>query len=70
MKRLTGEQVEARKEKAARFSDNVLGDPDRADEIQDDSLESYAERNGIEIHKSAQQEKYRGTNQNESRPRS
>jgi hypothetical protein len=49
VKRLTREQAEARKEKAVRFTDNVLDDPDRADEIADESLESYAERKGIEI---------------------
>src|SRR5262249_49398556 len=49
VKRLTREQVESRKEKAVRFTDNVLGDPDRADEIADESPESYAERKGIEI---------------------
>src|SRR5438093_11184091 len=49
VKRLTREQVESRKEKAVRFTDNVLGDPDRADEIEDESPESYAERKGIEI---------------------
>jgi hypothetical protein len=49
VKRLTREQVESRKEKAVRFTDNVLGDSDRADEIADESLESYAERKGIEI---------------------
>src|SRR5439155_480047 len=45
----SSEQVESRKEKAVRFTDNVLGDPDRADEIEDESPESYAERKGIEI---------------------
>lgn len=49
MKRLTREQVESRKEKAVRFTDNVLGDSDRADEIADESVESYAERKRIEI---------------------
>jgi hypothetical protein len=33
VKQLTREQVQARKEKAARFTETVLGDPDRADEI-------------------------------------
>ena len=49
MRRLTREQAESRKEKAVRFTDDVLGDPDRADEIADESLESYAERKGIDI---------------------
>jgi hypothetical protein len=46
---LTRKQLSDRKAKAARFVDNVLGDPDRADEIEEESLESYAKRRGIEI---------------------
>lgn len=49
MKRLTREQVEARKEKAARFTETVLGDSDRADDIRDESLEEYAQRRRFEI---------------------
>jgi hypothetical protein len=49
LKRLTREQVESRKEKAARFVENVLGDSERADEIADEDVDSYAERRGIEI---------------------
>jgi hypothetical protein len=49
VKRLTREQVEARKEKAATFTESVLGDSDRADAIRDESLESYAERRRFEI---------------------
>jgi len=49
MKRLTRAQVESRKEKAVRFTDNVLGDSERAEEIADESVEDYAERRGIEI---------------------
>ena len=49
MKRLTREQVEARKKKAALFVENVLDDPGRADEISDESVESYADRRGIQI---------------------
>ena len=49
VKRLSREQVEGRKEKAVRFTDDVLGDPDRADEIADESPEDYAARKGIEI---------------------
>ena len=47
--RLTREQLQARKEKAVRFVRDVLGDPDRADEIADESLEDYAERRKFEI---------------------
>ncbi len=49
MKTLTREQVESRKEKAVRFVENVLGDPERADEIAEESLEDYAERRKIQI---------------------
>jgi septal ring factor EnvC (AmiA/AmiB activator) len=49
VKRFTREQIEGRKEKAARFTESVLDDPDRADEIRDESLEDYAERRKFEI---------------------
>lgn len=49
MKRLTRKQVQGRKEKAVRFVEDLLGDPDRADEIADESLEHYAARRRIEI---------------------
>ena len=42
-------QVETSKGRAARFVENVLGDPDRADEIRDEGPEDYAERKGIQI---------------------
>jgi len=48
-KTLTRDQLEARKGKAVRFVRDVLGDPERADEIADEDLESYAARRGIEI---------------------
>ena len=49
MKSLTREQVEGRKEKAVRFVRDVLDDPDRADEIEDESVEDYAERRKFQI---------------------
>lgn len=49
MKRLRREQVESRKEKAARFTETVLGDSERAHEIRDESVEDYAERRKFEI---------------------
>ena len=49
MKRKTRAQVEAMKAKAVRFVDNVLDDPDRASEIEDESVESYAARKKIRI---------------------
>ena len=51
MKALTRHQLQARKEKAVRFIRDVLDDPDRADEIEDESLEEYAERRKIQITK-------------------
>jgi predicted RNase H-like nuclease (RuvC/YqgF family) len=44
---LTREQLEGRKEKAVRFTRDVVGDPDRADEIAEESLEDYAARRNI-----------------------
>ena len=49
MKALRGAQVETRKDKAERFVRDVLGDPGRADEIEDESLEDYAARRKIKI---------------------
>lgn len=46
---LTREQVESRKEKAERFTRDVLGDSERADEIANEDLEDYAERRRIEL---------------------
>ena len=49
MKSLTRDQLQSRKDQAVRFTQNVLGDPDRADEIEDESLEDYAERRKIQL---------------------
>jgi hypothetical protein len=49
MKQLTRAQLQSRKEKAVRFVRDVLGDPDRAEEIEGESLEDYAERRKIQI---------------------
>lgn len=49
MKTLTRAQVEQRKEKAVRFTRDVLQDSDRADEIAEESVEDYAERKRIKI---------------------
>ncbi len=46
---LSREQLQARKEKAVRFVRDVKGDPERAAEIEDESLEDYAARRKIEI---------------------
>jgi hypothetical protein len=49
MKSLTLDQLESRKAQAVRFTRDVLGDDDRADEIEDESPADYAERRGIQI---------------------
>jgi hypothetical protein len=46
---LTRDQLQARKDKAVRFTRDVLGDPARAAEIEEESLEDYAERRRIQI---------------------
>ena len=46
---VTYDQVEARKEKAVRFLRDVVGDDDRADEVEDESVEDYADRKGLVI---------------------
>jgi predicted RNase H-like nuclease (RuvC/YqgF family) len=46
---LTRKQIEGRKAKAVRFTRDVVGDPERADEIEQESLESYAARRRFEI---------------------
>jgi hypothetical protein len=47
--KLTREQLQGRKDKAVRFTENVLRDPDRAAEIEDESLDVYADRRRIQI---------------------
>lgn len=47
--KLTRDQVKARKEKAIRFVGDVLDDSDRADEIEDESIEDYAARRRIKL---------------------
>jgi hypothetical protein len=47
--KLTREQLQGRKDKAVRFTENVLDDPDRASEIEDESLDDYADRRHIQI---------------------
>ena len=49
MKALTRKQLESRKAQAVRFTRDVLDDADRAEEIEDESLEDYAERRHIQI---------------------
>ena len=49
MKTLTRKQLESRKAQAVRFTRNVLEDDDRANEIEDESLEDYAEDRHIKL---------------------
>lgn len=44
---LTREQLQARKEKAVRFTRDILEDPERAAEIADEDLDDYAARRRI-----------------------
>ena len=49
MKTLTRKQLTARKAQAVRFVRDVLDDDDKADDIEDESLEDYAEHRHIKI---------------------
>jgi hypothetical protein len=48
-KKLTREQAEAAKEKAARFVDDVLEDEEHADEIRSEDLDEWAARKRVTI---------------------
>lgn len=45
----TYRQIAARKDKAVRFLRDVLHDSERADEVEDESVEDYAERRHLRI---------------------
>lgn len=49
MKRMTPEQVETAKFRAAVAAASLQGDPDRAEDFEDMTVEEYAELRGIEI---------------------
>ena len=49
MKTMTRKQLEARKARAVRFALDVLDKPERADEIENQTLEEYAESRHIQI---------------------
>lgn len=49
MKTLTRKQLKARKAQAVRFVRDVLDDDDKADDIEDASLEDYAEHRHIKL---------------------
>lgn len=45
----TYDQAEAMQAKAVRFTRDVVGDPDKADEIESLSVEEYADRKGLQL---------------------
>lgn len=47
--RRTIQQIETAKDRAVRFLRNVLQDDERADQVDDESPEDYAERRGIQV---------------------
>src|SRR5215831_19440510 len=49
MESLTREQLQSRKDAAVRFLRGVKDLPERADEVEDESLEDYAERRKIQL---------------------
>ena len=49
MKAITRDQLERRKAQAVRFARDVREDDELADEIEDESLEQYAERRHIKL---------------------
>jgi hypothetical protein len=48
-KRLTADQVQAKKDRAVQFLRDVVGDDDKADEFEDMDLDEYAERKRVQI---------------------
>lgn len=48
-KTYTREQIESGKDKAVRFTRDVLGDAERASEIEDESLDDYAARRHLQL---------------------
>jgi hypothetical protein len=46
---LTRDQAESRKDKAVRFAESVLDDPDLADDIASEDLDDWVERKGITL---------------------
>ena len=45
----TREQAQARKDAAVRFAENVLDDPDKADDIESEDLDAWVERKKITL---------------------
>lgn len=46
---LTRDQAQARKDKAVRFAENVLDDPNKADDIENEDLDDWAARKKIKL---------------------
>jgi hypothetical protein len=46
---LTREQAQSRKDQAVRFAENVLDDPDKADDIESEPLDDWIERKKITL---------------------
>ena len=46
---LTRDQAQARKDAAVRFAENVLDDPDKADDIESEDLDDWIERKRISL---------------------
>ena len=53
---LSREQIQGRKDRAVRFTRDVVGDPDRAAEIEDEDVEAYAERRKLTMANPMQQD--------------
>ena len=49
MKSLSRQELEGRKAQAVRFARDVLGDDNRAHEIEHESLDDYSERRHIKL---------------------
>jgi hypothetical protein len=54
---LTREQLQSRKDKAVRFVRDVLDDPERASDIEDEDLEDYAVRKKVVLTNSRRSKK-------------
>ena len=53
---MTYDQVEKRQQKAVRFLRDVVGDDDRADEVESESVQDYSDRKGLVIKNTARQD--------------
>jgi len=58
---VTYDQVAKRQQKAVQFLRDVVGDDDRADEVENESVEDYADRKGLVIANAAERTQRRET---------